>query len=192
MFGFMWTASTKWIYRLKPPIMFSTKRKANKGIDREAWEFEPKPKLAWLKPGFSVFLLFTLLAILGMLSFYAFINKSDELQEKKDLQLFNEAVNDDQNFSYLFKNADYYYLKGDFITAKNELDIALKIYPKNTDANRLYIQTMIQLAEKYPSYKDKAYELSKDRLVYLTNSNNDMYLKDIYKSFFDGDLNELP
>ena len=40
----------------------------------------------------------------------------------------------------------------------------------------LYIQIMIQLVENYPVYKQKAKELSKDKLKFLTDSENDKKL----------------
>jgi tetratricopeptide (TPR) repeat protein len=126
-----------------------------------------------------------MLAIIGVLDYFAFQNESVEIKEKQITKEFNEAVEDDQNFAYLLKNAEYYYLKSDFETAKKELDIALKTYPQNLEANRLYIQTMIQLADKYPSYKEKAFELSKDRLDYLSDSKEDHQILKVYRSVFD-------
>lgn len=180
----MWIKSTKWVFRVKPNEMYSTERKLSKGINKDKWDFQLKPKLKWIKSGFTIYSLFIMLALIGMFSFFAIMNESDELKEKHAEKEQYEANEDDKTFVYLLKNAEYYYLKSDFETAKKELEIALKTYPKNADANRLYVQTMIQLVDKYPSYKEKAYQLTKEKITYLTDSEEDQQITQVYRNLF--------
>lgn len=182
MFGFMWTSSIKWIFRLKPNQMFSTKRTVNKGIDKYSRSFEPKPKLNWIKGGFFTYLVFIMLAIIGssIILFYYF-NKSEEMIERSELIKENNSKTNQEYVEYLVNNAEYEFVNSHFITAKKELDLALDIDPNSIEANRLYIQTMIQLVEQYPAYQEKAITLSKHRLRYLSKSKNDQILLETYQ-----------
>ena len=176
----MWHASIKWVFRIKPNHLFSTERKVNKGIDKNERTFDPKPRLAWYKGGFAAFLLFLLLSVIGMSVFWTFYNDSTEFKEKRTKIKYHEQKVKDENFDYLVRSADRAFVQADFILAKKELDIALKMYPEDVKANRLYIQTWIQLIEKYPQYRAKGIKETRESVKYLSDSKSDQLILKVF------------
>ncbi|NPD45259.1 MULTISPECIES: hypothetical protein [unclassified Lentimicrobium] len=164
---------TKWVFRKKPNEMYSTKRTTNVGIENEHREFKPQPKLKWFKSSLQPFFFFLLIASIGLVIGLYYFSRKDEMISRTINQkekLRNQIY---ENTNYLLDNAEYLYASGDFVSAKKDLDLVLKSNPQSVKANRLYIQTIIQLVGKYPSYKEEAIQKTKGCLQYLTDSEND-------------------
>lgn len=167
---------TKWVFRKKPNEMYSTKRTVNIGIEKDHRKFNPRAKLGWAKSSFHPFTFFLLIAILGFTLAFFYFNRKDEMvsrsvKQNKELLNLTDKEND-----YLLNNAEYEFVNGNFVAAKKDLDLVLKSNPQCVKANRLYIQTMIQLVGKYPSYKEEAIRKTEGCLKYLTDSENDKKL----------------
>ena len=171
---------TKWVFRKKPNKMYSTKRSVNTGIEKDHKAFNPQPKLLWLKGGFHSFTFFILILILGFIIAVFYFKRTDDMisrsQENKEITI--RQIND--NNEYLINNAEYEFLNGNFEAAKKDLDIVLKSNPQIIEANRLYLQTMIQLVIQYPDYREEAAEKTKECIEYLSDSEKDNQLMIVY------------
>ena len=175
MSGFS-TPPTKWVFRKKPNKMYSTERTVNTGIENSHREFKPQPKLKWLNSSLQPFTFFLMIAIIGFAIGMYFFSRKDELISKSMEKKENLKIQITKNTEYLLNNAEYLFVNGEFIAAKKDLDIILKSNPSNIEANRLYIQTMIQLVSKYPNYRTEAIKKTDACLKYLTESKNNKYL----------------
>jgi len=146
--GYMGFGLQKWIYNLKPRRPFSKDRKSSGDtIPKYKREFTLKPNDSQKNIRLKAI---RNLALLGIVCFffgyfiYSFKNHYKEIDRK---QIHFNKQQDANTFELLYSSGKGFLVKGNWLRAKSEFELALKIKPENIDLNKYYIQTLMILCK---------------------------------------------
>ena len=146
--GYMGFGLQKWIYNLKPRRPFSKDRKSSGDtIPRYKREFTIKQNDSEKNSRLIAIRNLVLLVIICFLFgyfLYSFNNHSNELNRK---QIHHSKQKDTDAFKFLYQSGKGFMASGNWLMAKSEFELALKIEPENIDVNKYYIQTLLILCK---------------------------------------------
>lgn len=171
----------KWIYNLKPRKPFSKERKpVGEVIPVYKREFTLKRNYSQKNQRLKAILNLGLVAIVCFFIGYFIYNVNQHYKDVSNKRKqFNKEL-EKNAFPVLYNTGKECMVKGDFIRAKSEFELALKIRPNDVNTNKYYVQTLIILCKNGDIDCRKVFNHIEESLKLLPNNSELYKLKSEY------------